>query len=346
MKSATRLLLLVFAAQTGLAQQSTNPRIDDAERAAVIDHLGEKLTAGYVLPDAMPKIVQALRTAQQNGQFGDAPTAQEFLDAVNRTLFAASHDKHLKLYYDPVRTTVPAGSGAEPRDRFNYGFTKIERLRGNVGYLEILNFLPLPDRAAETVRDCMGALAGFDAIILDLRKNGGGNTPMMALVASYLFGPQPMHLSNLHWHDTNTTFEVWTSPQAPGRHSPDKPVYILTSASTFSAAEDFVYSLQKLGRAIVIGERTAGGAHSGRGLQRLSPNFTAFIPVGRSLNPLTNTNWEGVGIEPDITTTSDQALNVAHITALRRLAEKETDEQWKRNLQSILQGLSAPVNAK
>jgi C-terminal processing protease CtpA/Prc len=323
-----------------MCQQGTVPVVDDAKQAAVIDQLAAKLSAGYVLPDSTPKIVQALRAAQQSGEYAQARTPQDFVAAVNRTLFTASHDKHLRLYYDPGSGS-PISFPTSGKPRFNFGFNKVERLPGNIGYLELLSFQP-PERAAETVRDFMGALANFDAVIVDLRNNGGGTTPGMALVASYFFAAEKVHLSNLYWRDTDTMVEIWTSPQAPGRHSPHQPLYILTSASTFSAAEDFTYSLQKLKRAIVIGERTGGGAHSGKGLQRLSPLFTAFIPVGRSFSPVTNTNWEGVGVEPDITTTAEQALHVAHMTALRRLLENESDEQWKQNLQTALQELSAP----
>ncbi len=127
----------------------------------------------------------------------------------------------------------------------------------------------------------------------------------------------------------------------PGRRSPRQPLYILTSSSTFSSAEDFCYSLQKLKRAVIVGERTGGGAHSGRGLQRLTPLFTAFIPVGRSVSPITKTNWEGVGVEPDLKTTADRALDEAYIQALKVLLDWETDEAWKQNLQQVLQELMA-----
>jgi C-terminal processing protease CtpA/Prc len=163
---------------------------------------------------------------------------------------------------------------------------------------------------------------------------------MVAFVASYFFEPTPVHLSDVYWRDTNKTDEFWTWPSVPGQRSTSQPLYILTSASTFSAAEDFTFALQKLKRAIIVGEQTAGGAHSGRGLQRLSPLFTAFIPSGRSLNPITKTNWEGVGIEPDIKTTADRALTEAHIAALRRLLETEIDEQWKQNFRRLIQELS------
>jgi C-terminal processing protease CtpA/Prc len=213
-------------------------------------------------------------------------------------------------------------------------------LRGNVGYLEIQSFQPV-ERAADSAANLLGALSGFDAIILDLRNNGGGNTPMVAFVASYFFDSKPVHLTDIYWRDSNQASEFWTRDSLPGPRSPRQPLYILTSASTFSGAEDFAYSMQKLKRAVIVGEQTGGGAHSGRGLQRLSPLFTAFIPVGRSINPITKTNWEGVGVEPDIKVPADRALAEAHLDALKRLVEIETEEPWKQNLRTLVTELSS-----
>jgi C-terminal processing protease CtpA/Prc len=163
---------------------------------------------------------------------------------------------------------------------------------------------------------------------------------MMAFVATYFFDPTPVHLTDIYWRDTNETSQFWTSAFVLGRRSAPQPLYILTSASTFSGAEDFRYSLQHLKRAVVVGETTGGGAHSGRGLQRLTQSFTAFIPVGRSLSPITKTNWEGTGVTPDIKASADASLSVAHLLALKALVEKETDPQWKQTLQQAVADLS------
>jgi len=321
-------------------EQLSAPIVAAPERDEAIEALASKLSTGYVLPDHVDAIVRALQNASAAGDF-DGKTPRDFVDSVNRTLRAASHDKHLNIYYQPSIAASSAGSPAmTTRERQNFGFNKLERLRGNVGYLEILNFTDLRPEATGTASGILSTLANFDALILDVRRNGGGNTPMMAYVASYFFDPPPVHLTDIYWRDTNQTSEFWTTADIAGRRSARQPLYLLTSVATFSSAEDFCYSLQQTKRATVVGETTGGGAHSGRGLLRLSPSFTAFVPVGRSMSPITKTNWEGVGVVPDIPASADAALGLAHLRALEVLADAEKDPQWKQVLLQAIVDLS------
>jgi C-terminal processing protease CtpA/Prc len=334
--------LLVFALTATVLSQSPAPAtVKTSERDAVIEALATKLSAGYVIPEAVGRITQALRSANGVGEY-DGKAPKEFADAINRTLLNASHDKHLSVFYQPAPTVSPdaATLSMEQRERLNFGFGKLERLRGNVGYLELVNFSDLRQQSAETASALLSTLANFDAIILDLRRNSGGNTPMVAFIATYFFDTARVHLTDLYWRDTNETIQFFTTAFVPGRRAARQPLYILTSTSTFSAAEDFCYSLQNLKRALVVGETTGGGAHSSRGPQRLTPSFTAIIPVGRSVSPITKTNWEGTGVTPDIKTSADSSLSVAHLHALKTLLQKETDPQWKQTLQQIVDDLS------
>jgi hypothetical protein len=330
---------------TVLGQSPTPATVEKPERDSVIEALATKLSAVYVLPEAVGRITQALRSANSAGEY-DGKAPQEFADAVRRTLLNASHDKHFAVFYDPAPTASPeaATPSVEQRERLNFGFGKLERLRGNVGYLELVNFSNFRQQSAETASAWLSPLANFDAIIVDLRRNGGGHGPMMAFIATYFFDPTPVHLTDIYWRDTNETNQFWTRDFVPGRRSARQPLYILTSASTFSAAEDFCYSLQNLKRAIVVGETTGGGAHSSRGPQRLTQSFTAIIPAGRSISPITKTNWEGTGVTPDIKTSAEASLSVAHLHALRSLLEKETNPQWKQTLQQVADDLSKSVS--
>jgi hypothetical protein len=334
--------LFVFALTATVLGQSPAPAtVEKSERDNVIEALATKLSAAYVLPEAVERITRALRSANSAGEY-DGKAPREFADAVRRTLLNASHDKHFAVFYEPAPTVPPeaATRPLEPRERLNFGFGKLKRLRGNVGYLELVNFSDLRQQSAETASALLSTLANFDAIILDLRRNGGGHDPMMAFVATYFFDTTPVHLNDIYWRDTNETSQFWTMAFVPGRRSARQPLYILTSASTFSSAEDFAYSLQNLKRALVVGETTGGGAHSSRGPQRLTPSFTAIIPVGRSISPITKTNWEGTGVTPDIKSSAELSLGVAHMHALKALLEKETDPQWKQTLRQVVDDLS------
>src|SRR5688572_21259879 len=345
----TAVLAIVFLPVMTAAQQVTPvpsgpSTVGKSERDNVIEALATKLTAVYVLPEAVERITQALRSTNSAGEY-DGKAPNEFADAIGRTLRNASRDKHFAVFYEPAATVSPGAAtlSVEQRERLNFGFGKLERLRGNVGYLELVSFPNLSQQSAETASALLSTLANFDAIILDLRRNSGGNTPMVAFIATYFFDTR-IHLTDAYWRDTNETSQFWTATFVPGRRAARQPLYILTSTSTFSAAEDFCYSMQNLKRALVVGETTGGGAHSSRGPQRLTQSFTAIIPAGRSISPVTKTNWEGTGVTPDIETPAYAALGVAHLHALRSLLEGETDRQWKQTLQRVADDLAASAS--
>ena len=339
---AFQLLAVLFIVPAAGQQPQIDLPIDEVIRTSVIERLLSRVEAGYVIPEVAQIAIRNLRTAQVSGEYQGVGTARLFAERLTSDLRSAAHDKHIAVFFDPEPAT-PAKSSSLPakaRERFNFGFYKIERLRGNVGYLDLRSFANL-DEGRLTASAYLDALANFDAIIIDLRQNGGGNTPMAAYIASYFFGPKPVHFTDMYWRDQNKTVEVWTSENLPGRRSVSQDLYLLVGPSTFSAAEDFCYSLQQLKRATLVGEKTGGGAHMGRGLQRLSPLFTAFIPVGQSLNPVTKTNWENAGVEPEVKVPAETALIEAHLAALRRLAEREGDPGWQSDLRRAMADVAA-----
>jgi retinol-binding protein 3 len=182
----------------------------------------------------------------------------------------------------------------------------------------------------------MNFLASTDALIIDVRRNGGGEAEMVQLICSYLLpGDKPIHLNSFYWREGDRTEEFWTLKDLPGKRYLGKEVYVLTSRGTFSAAEVFTYNLKNLKRATIVGETTGGGAHPG-GDVLLGDHFAAFIATGRAINPITKTNWEGTGVKPDVEVDAERALDVAREMALKRLRETLTDADAKEFIEQDL----------
>src|SRR5918998_487803 len=328
--------------------------VDAAARKEVVENLLKRLNEAYVFPDTAAKVERAVRERLDKGEYDKLTSAKQFAERLTADLQEVSRDKHLRVRYShrpiPVRAGGPGEPSASEREQFrremsrmNYGFQKVERLPGNVGYVEFRGFYD-PEGGAETVAAVFNFLANTDALIFDLRKNGGGDPKMVALICSYLFGKEPIHLNSLHWRDgkSERVEEFWTLKEVAGRRYTGKDVYVLTSGRTFSGAEEFSYNLKNLKRATLVGETTGGGANPGGG-NRLGPHFGAFIPTGRAVNPITKTNWEGTGVEPDVKVPADQALKVAHLAAVKKAAEKTTDEELKGALRRLAEGLQTEI---
>jgi C-terminal processing protease CtpA/Prc len=226
--------------------------------------------------------------------------------------------------------------------RGNFGFTRLEVLPGNVGVLELRSFVPA-EVAGETGAAAMRFLSHCDAVIFDLRKNGGGSPSMIQLLTSYLVPEHPQHINSFYMREGDETIQFHTLPYVPGTRLPDAEVFVLTSSITFSAAEEFTYNLQAMERATVVGDTTGGGAHPVRPAP-LGAGMIAVIPFGRAVNPVTGTNWEGTGVRPHIACEADEALDVAYAEALRRLAERTPDEVRKTELAWTLEEAAARRN--
>ena len=318
---ALAALVTVAAVPPIAAQDTTTVVLDAKARLEVIEALARELNRAYVFPEKAVTMERDLR-AKLKQQVYDAITDRaEFARTLTEHLQAVTHDKHLRVQLSRPQPARPAQNNPGPG---NSPFGEARRLAGNVAYIEVRTFGTPAELVREQVRSVMSDAADASALILDLRTNGGGNPNTVALVSSYLFGDEPVHLNSLYWRVGNRTDDFYTDPKVEGKKfGPAKPVYVLTSARTFSAAEEFTYNLQTRQRATIVGETTGGGAHPG-GAVSLPYGLRVFVPSGRAINPITKTNWEGVGVKPDVTVPATDALETAHNLARNRLTKSKT----------------------
>lgn len=315
-------------------------QIGAGDRARVVEAIARQMAANYVFADVAAHTGDQLRARLRRGEYDRITSATEFAALLKKQVQEISHDSHAGVYYsEPVfEQDRPPGYELEwqklhptehaanlarikaDASKRSFGFGKYERLEGNIAYLKIDGFLPT-EVAADVAHGAMRKLADADALILDLRGNGGGKLEMELLIAAYLFDDQPVHFTDQVYRSINQTKEFWTAPvTADLRFGSAKPVHILTDDDTFSAAEGFAYSLQAMRRATIVGATTAGGAHASRSFY-LDDHFFAMIPNILTVSPITHTDWEGKGVRPDVAVPADQALLVAQLMAIKPLLE-------------------------
>ena len=298
--------------------------LDATAREQVIENVAGILDESYVFPDAAKKMAVTLQTREKDGEYNAFVDGEGFARKLTDDLQDVSHDKHVEVRFSFV--VQPADVFAKRAEddptlrkrllAINCGFEKVEQLPPNIGYLKF-NIFADPEICAPTAIAAMKSLADSDALIIDLRDNNGGRPGMVTLIASYLF-KEPTHLNDAYIRKENITKQSWTSVDVPGKKFVDKPVFVLTSKATFSAAEGFSYALKNLKRAILIGETTGGGAHPVEP-RRIDDNFFIIVPSGRSISPITKTDWEGTGVEPDVRVPAKDALAKALKRARREV---------------------------
>ena len=301
-----------------------NFKLDAPRRQKIIDGIATDLNEFYVYPETAKKMADGVRAHEKRGDYNAITDGDEFAALLTDQLQEISHDKHLRVNYSPVKLPREQG-GPRPEERAefrkelersNCAFEKVEVLPGNLGYLKF-NMFGDPEICGATAVAAMNFLSHVDAVIFDLRNNGGGDPKMVALVSSYLFN-EPTHLNDLYNRKEDTTTQYWTLPFVPGERLAGKPAFVLTSHGTFSGAEEFTYNLKNLKRATIVGETTGGGAHPVAG-HRVDDHFMVGVPFARAINPITKKNWEGTGVEPDVPAKASDALEVAKKLALSKV---------------------------
>lgn len=297
------------------------PKVDAAKRHELIQAITANLKDHYFDPAAAKKMAEALQANEVSGAYNTITDSEDFASLLTRQLREVSQDMHINVVYSerPLPTGPPLAPSAEALNQYrtamlrqNCTFEKVQMLPNKIGYLKF-NFFPQTAACKDTAQAAMAALNEAQSVVLDLRDNGGGFPDMVMLVASYFFD-HPEYMYNPR---ESATEQSWTRSPVPGSKLADKPVYLLTSSRTISAAEQFSYDLKMLKRATLVGETTRGSAHSGV-FRRIDNHLGMGIPEVRPINPFSKADWEGVGVEPDVKVKAADALTTAVALARKK----------------------------
>ena len=293
--------------------------MNEADKKKIILKVASLIKDKYVFPDLATKLSETLVRNCELKRYQELGNLEDLVNALNEDMSHLTNDKHLSIRIETQMimemNSVAQGDDSAFQDMVrsnNYCFKESKMLENDIGYLNLDGFIDTEEfpEAVTIAEQTMDLFKAAKAIVFDLRENTGGHPNMIQLLTSYLFEGEPIHLNSFYWRETNSETETWTLSDIKGTRLPNTKVFVLTSKTTFSAAEEFTYNLKNLKRATIIGEVTGGGAHPGD-FHIINDDLAMFVPSGRAINPITKTNWEGVGVQPDIEVAADEALDVA-----------------------------------
>jgi retinol-binding protein 3 len=337
-KALLGALLCGVAFQAALANEPSPTRgavLDEPARTSVIDAAAKALEEKYVFPDLGQQLAAKIRENNAAKAYDTVTTGEDLSKRLTGDLYTVAHDRHIEVHYPDVNVYHEGPPTAEELTRFqqkaawrNFAFPEVKRLAGNIGYLKVDALLP-PTIAGDTANAAMAFLANTDALIIDERDGHGGDPEMVDLLCTYLFPiGERVHLNDFEKREEPKHEEFYTLSWVPGKRFAGKDVYVLTSHVTFSGSEELAYDLKVLKRATIVGEVTGGGANPGDSVS-LPHSFSIFVPTGRAVNPITKTNWEGVGVQPDVPVPADKALDMAQYLALKKLPLNDSSSDSK-----------------
>ncbi len=315
-----------------------------AQQKEVIAALSTQLKTKYVFPDVAQKVIKQLSAKLAKNGYAKTMGQEAFANVLSDDLREFGNDEHFQVWINPDHPKTDAELNALPSTeqlaadllvtkRLAYGVQRVEQLRGNIGYIELRGFGP-PQMVSEAYTAALSLMQGTDALIIDLRRNGGGEPSSVAYFMSHFFPEGDVrHLNDLYDRVSNTTQQYWTNPSVTLRYN--NPVFVLTSERTFSGGEECAYDFQTQKRATLVGERTGGGSNPGGGFA-LAHDLVAFIPTMRAINPVTKTNWEHVGVTPDIAVPAADALQTAYVAAMKKLLADSKDPEQVEALTELI----------
>jgi C-terminal processing protease CtpA/Prc len=350
--------VLIILAGSSLSQvrvagePGESPPLNRETRSAIVDSVTTTLNTSYVFEDVAKKMEKELRRKLKKGEYDTITSVQAFTQKLTEDLQGVSNDRHLRVSYaGPEALAQLSQTKEDPavaRERElrelqkrNFAFKKVEILDGNVGYLRFDQFVGA-GLSGPTATAAMNFLANCDAVIVDVRQNGGGEPSLIQYLMGY-FLEEPTHLNSFYTRNNDSLEQYWSAPWVAGPSMTGVDLFVLTSARTFSGAEEFAYNIKNLKRGTIVGETTGGGAHPIFGAVFPSLNVRMSVPYARAINPISGTNWEGTGVAPDIQVPEADALDTAYLEALKRLRDRATDDdRWA--LDWAFQGLDAKLH--
>lgn len=331
------VIAIIFIGVNRIVYAQTPPApLTKNEKKQVVDSIGKILNDYYIFPDIAKKAADFIAKNFSTGVYESISDPHEFASKLTNDVVSVNNDKHFHVFFDPERVEAERNAATSKEDslalvkeeiengiRDNFGLKEVKILDGNIGYLRLSGFHPL-QYAVETINGAMRFLSNTNALILDVRSCQGGDSEMGQYIISFFVNPDPTLLYDLYIRDGNNTIhkQFYTFPYVNGKRRPDVDIYILTSKFAFSAPEGLAYSLQRLKRATVIGESTGGGAHMWTG-KIATERFYVHVPFTKPVDPVTKTNWEGIGVKPDINVPAKDALITAQIKTLEKLVSTD-----------------------
>ncbi len=318
------LLAILYLGATQSYAQSLNNRDEQ------LTEVSKKIREYYIFENVANKLATKLESDIERGIFENL-SDQEFADSLSSYLVVNSNDRHFNVSYKPNYSQESTNekelmkAANEINRKWNYGFEKVERLDGNIGYIEYTGFTEGNSSAIKILDATMNFVSNTSALIIDLRDNRGGDGKMVELFLSYFYDKK-IQLGNSYTRYSGRTTKSFTRGTVNGRKYLNRPIYILVNNLTISAAEAMAYELQARKEAIVIGETTYGAANPIK-VFLIDNSFSLFIPVTQGRNTITNANWEHTGVPIDINLKSKNALTKAHIIALEQIIRTNTDAE-------------------
>ena len=308
----------------------------------VVQTLATTIENKYVLETEAKRISAKLMQRAREGKFDQVKSNEELATTLTRSLIEISQDRHFAVTYAPDYE-APKEDLPDPEagKLHNFGIREEKRIDGNIGYLRFSGFHD-PTVGFEPFVAAIQLLKNADAIILDLRENGGGSESMATIVSSCFVPPGKTQFSSMVTRGNGSTRQRWNTPYLEQRLD-EQPLFILTSQATFSAAEAVAYDLQSLKRAVIVGERTGGGAHKIE-FPALVKGFRMQLPIEKAVNPITRSNWEKVGVTPDIECTESDSFHRAIVEIADKLGKTEKDKTIQQELIWVRQFSSAMLD--